>query len=98
MADLIDREALFNSINADERGKTIHTLRSGKVLLSLEIILENLHLAPTVDAVEVVRCKYCKHRRDDEDYASGHYCVKRPSNGGYFCEDNDFCSYGEKKG
>ena len=50
-----------------------------------------------VDAVPVVRCKECDHRRDDEDYASGHYCVKRPSNGGYFCEDNDFCSYGERR-
>ncbi len=48
-------------------------------------------------AVPVVRCKDCKHRRNDEDYVSGHYCVKRPSNGGYFCEDDDFCSYGERR-
>lgn len=52
--------------------------------------------APTIDAVPVVRCKDCKHRRDDEDYVCGHYCVKRPHNGGYFCEDNDYCSYGER--
>ena len=60
-------------------------------------VLETLNKASIVDAVEVVRCKDCKYRRIDEDYANGHYCVKRPSNGGYFCEDNDFCSYGERR-
>lgn len=53
--------------------------------------------ALTIDAVPVVRCQYCKHRIDDNDFASGHYCAKRPSNGGRFCEDNDFCSYGERR-
>ena len=51
---------------------------------------------PTVDAVEVVRCKDCKYRRNDINFVTGHYCVKRPSNGGYYCDDNDFCSYGER--
>lgn len=51
----------------------------------------------TADVVEVVRCVECKHRIDDEDFVSGHYCVKRPSNGGYFCDDDDFCSYGERR-
>ena len=45
-----------------------------------------------------VQCNCCKHRIDDKDFESGHYCVKRPSNGGRFCEDNDFCSYGDEKG
>ena len=56
-----------------------------------------LNEATTIDAVPVVRCQYCKHRIDDNDFASGHYCAKRPSNGGRFCEDNDFCSYGERR-
>ena len=55
-------------------------------------IIEN----PT-DIVEVVRCKDCKHLRFDEDYATGRYCALRNANGGRFCEDNDFCSYGERK-
>ena len=58
---------------------------------------EDIDRAPTIDAVTVVRCQYCKHRIDDKDFARGHYCKKRPSNGGYFCEDNDFCSYGERR-
>ena len=48
--------------------------------------------APTVDAVEVVRCKDCKHR-----YTA--------SSGVIFCtqhltmsaKDDDFCSYGERR-
>ena len=53
-----------------------------------------IHAAPTVDAVEVVRCKDCKYR-------------KRPlfaGCGGIYCEENrrhytpdDFCSYGERR-
>ena len=44
--------------------------------------------APTVDAVEVVRCKDCK-AYDKESY----YCEAM----GFTCEANDFCSYGERK-
>lgn len=52
-----------------------------------------LQEAPTVDAVEVVRCKYCKHRDPENnhcDHASGTaiYFPRKP---------NDFCSYGERR-
>ena len=50
-----------------------------------------------MSTVDVIRCKDCKYRVDDYAFVCGHYCVKRQSNGGYFCEDNDFCSYGERK-
>ena len=57
---------------------------------------ENLiQKAPTVDAVEVVRCKGCE------------FCVYNPCNDTYKCrsmsgmyrrvEPDEFCSYGEKK-
>lgn len=49
------------------------------------------------EMIEVVRCENCAHRREDEDFVSGHYCVKHPSNGGYFCDNGDFCSYGKLK-
>ena len=49
------------------------------------------------DFVEVVRCKDCKYRKKDKLFVSGHYCYLRPVNGGRFCEDDDFCSYGERK-
>lgn len=46
---------------------------------------------------DVVRCKECIHRIDDSDFQSGHVCLLRRSNGGLYCEDNDSCSYGERK-
>ena len=51
-----------------------------------------IHKTPTVDAVEVVRCKDCKHRFDG-------LCAME-SVGGYpwnDTKDDDFCSYGERK-
>ena len=47
----------------------------------------------TVDVVEVVRCKDCKHRRDygmcDHPQAVGWDAIAP--------EDDDFCSYGERR-
>lgn len=50
------------------------------------------YVVPTVDAVEVVRCKDCKQYKPDEyecgcDFAGGLQYVKA----------DDFCSYGERK-
>lgn len=58
---------------------------------------EDIDNAPTVDAVEVVRCKDCKH------YDLG-VCLKIYSNGNAHPEawqprrPEDFCSYGDRKG
>ena len=46
--------------------------------------------AKLVDAVEVVRCKDCKHIETIEN--STPYCTWHNSGCGY----NDFCSYGER--
>ena len=54
-------------------------------------ILEN---EPTIDAVPVVRCAECKHR-DPENY----HCDHPAGTTIYFPrKDDDFCSYGERKG
>lgn len=45
--------------------------------------------APTVDAVEVVRCRECKHHNKPTCH------ISRSFN---WTDDNDFCSYGERKG
>ena len=59
-----------------------------------------LHVAdidtiPRVDAVEVVRCRECKHRGTD-------YCIfhikGEPADEELLLKlDNDFCSYGKRK-
>ena len=50
--------------------------------------------APTVDAVEVVRCKDCKYWQDNNDGYPHEEC--RWGNG-ETPDANDFCSYGERK-
>lgn len=56
-------------------------------------ILTEIEFAPTVDAVEVVRCKECKHWHYSEE---GSYC-ENPDGLDNYAEDDDFCSCGERK-
>ena len=54
--------------------------------------------AATVDAVEVVRCKDCKHYQKEFDFASkecGIFCGAFEH--GYPTKPDDFCSYGERE-
>ena len=50
--------------------------------------LAEVEMAPTVDAVPVVRCRECKYHNKPP-------CPMRLSFN--WTEDNDFCSYGERK-
>ena len=68
----------------------------GRSMADLTSLSEVLEDTPTADVVEVVRCKDCKYLRFDKDFMTGRYCSLRNVNGGLFCEDNDFCSYGER--
>ena len=59
------------------------------------VLASDIKNAPTVDAVEVVRCRDCKHRGTD-------YCIfhikGEPADEELLRKlDNDFCSYGERK-
>lgn len=49
---------------------------------------------PTADVVEVVRCKDCIHR-DPEDKKCD--CSFQAKGGMFPMDDNDFCSYGERR-
>ena len=57
-------------------------------------IEEWLNNAPTIDAVPVVRCKYCKQGEiDDPDFPDQYYC-----RAGCGWNNGDFyCAYGERK-
>ncbi len=56
--------------------------------------VETMNEAPTIDAVEVVRCKVCEHRRKATVNRKGFLIC--PASGMEITE-NDFCSYGERK-
>ena len=66
-------------------------------------IIEN---APSVDAVEVVRCKDCKYWHEETGWCDQHSwfieedgepCHPWESNNWKMLNEDDFCSYGERK-
>ena len=63
------------------------------------IINAILRQAPTVDAVEVVRCKDCKDWGQDVNSYTGEdesFCMN-PDGLDNYAHPDDFCSYGERK-
>jgi hypothetical protein len=64
-------------------------------------VADSMREAPTVDAVEVVRCKDCKHYSSDQyGCECGLHSEKENEDYPAFAVQmlpNDFCSYGERK-
>ena len=69
---------------------------------------EDIEAAPTVDAVEVLRCRYCKYWGDEDgklQRSDGvlfarckvHNYLIDGRHTGWCPTENDFCSYGERK-
>ena len=54
-----------------------------------------LREAPTVDAVEVVRCKDCKFGDWDSEPNDAMVCMRTKD--GFWRSGNDFCSFGKRK-
>ena len=69
--------------------------RSEEFMTAIDVAIADLADAPTVDAVEVVRCRECKHRGTDDCI----FHIKgEPADEELLLKlDNDFCSYGERK-
>ena len=66
----------------------------GGEFLDEAVLASDIENAPTVDAVEVVRCRECKHC-DPEN----HHCDHPMSTAAPLSrKPDDFCSYGERKG
>ena len=91
---LIDANAFLKDILTAGIGKTI-------IEYSESDIGYMIRKRPTVDAVEVVRCRDCKHWKpsgskagnsfSDREYIGGCEFTK------YYRRESDFCSYGERK-
>ena len=65
-----------------------------------KVMLSCIADAPTVDAVEVVRCEHCGHcdlqypeKQIDKEPTPGWYCKKHKR----YRRSDDFCSYGERR-
>ena len=83
---LIDADKLCKDIV--ERGAQLSGCYSAGIARYMDRmlahVLAEVDIAPTVDAVPVVRCKDCKHHQ---------YCCR----GSIPVDDNGFCSHGERK-
>ncbi len=62
-----------------------------------ESFIYGLEDSKTVDAVEVCRCKYCKHRTLAGKAPFMFFLCSHNNGLRENVKDNDFCSYGERK-
>lgn len=91
MAEYIEREALMEfpirANHCDKEHANTHFING------IESVMEYAEQLPTVDAEVVVRCKDCKYYDRGECYHPRHERHLQS-----ICqEDDDFCSYGERK-
>ena len=88
MADLIDRGAVKEAL-----------LERGFYPAIVKGVLES---SPTVDAVQVARCRDCKHWKPSGSKAGNSFSDMEYIGGCEFTKycrrESDFCSYGERKG
>lgn len=89
MARLIDADALGRD--------AFHVMCEGEYGEPCErcvVDWDDIETAPTIDAVEVVRCKDCEHSDYSKcDIDGVLYCAKHSR----FMVDDDFCSYGKRR-
>lgn len=95
---LIDGDALIEKFNEKvDMAECLIDARTAERFATFCALGDAVEEMPTADAVEVVRCKDCKHYRNGiceqieyimDGYYHGTFEEKRP---------DDFCSYGEKK-
>ena len=83
---LIDANAFLKDILTAGIGKTI-------IECSESDIGYMIRKRPTVDAVEVVRCRECKHCDPETHHCDHHMGTVAPLRR----KPDDFCSYGERK-
>ena len=90
---LIDADALLKhagifEVKARARGCGNSILNLAKAWLWNEV-----NIAPTIDAVPVVRCRECKHCDPENHHCDHHMGTAAPLRR----KPDDFCSYGEQK-
>lgn len=89
---LIDADAFIEELEADAEH-----IESSIARMMHYAIIKDIEHAPTIDAVEVVRCRDCQYSRDNGDYQDGYYCDNPRHNKMYLVHSGDYCSYGRRK-
>ena len=93
MSDLIDRDALREAMyhRAFETDDGMQNWNSG-LWVRYKAFEQEIEKVPTVDAVEVVRCKDCKY-----DHTCTHEMIRRLKGGSLLYCPVEYCSEGERK-
>lgn len=86
MARLIDADALLELV---QFGSPINNRTAEVIARCVDVTRGLIEAQPTINAVEVVRCKDCHYH--DAEYG---YCCWWENDVG----DNDFCSFAKKDG
>ena len=86
---LIDADALLKDGITAEYGFG----DDGLLLIPMRDVTNSIKIAPTVNAVPVVRCKDCERRNKSADLTNTVYCPWLKLS----MRKEDFCSYGERK-
>ena len=97
MADYIDRKILLQGKNI--RTRTVWDGKTPDYNYIICVDVKIIEAQPSVDAVEVVRCKNCKYR---ETTNIGNFCqriCKIQENASVYLEveDNDYCKWGDSE-
>lgn len=94
MAEYIKREALINSLLSHAFTDDVYGmgLTRGLEIAVAQAKRMPYREIPDGDVVEVVRCKDCKWRNEGDDCTHEWW-----RDGIKIVEDNDFCSYGERR-
>ena len=95
MARLIDANFLKKRLDDMEVRNGHKYYRAGMDDALHDFMPQLIDEQPTVDAVEVVRCKDCKHWADGVAGCTDH--VKCCKIGYYMVGENGYCVYGERK-
>ena len=86
-------------IDANVFIRDLTAMKSVYDAIALDGMIKALKEAPTVDAVEVVRCKDCKHWEQTGRLLTYWECniFGWIHGNGYPTKADDFCSYGERR-
>lgn len=105
MDDLISRKALLKELRKELREcrKDGDEFGGESILWAegIEFAIDAAKQIPSVDAVEVVRCKDCKHYDSHGYKICKLHSVEASQFGSgenIYMERDDFCSYGERRG
>lgn len=101
---LIDADALVGWLKS--AGSYLKGLENHKPLTkAIGVIINHTEAMPTIDAVEVVRCRDCKHAREKTKSEAGYLydgvkicCHPEAADNCWNpVWENHYCSYGERK-